>query len=51
MVIDSGAPSGQYRQASSAGEVLAAAQAMANGPALSAEEELAAQRKGWRVRP
>lgn len=47
----SGAPSGQYRQASSAGEVLAAAQAMANGPALSAEEELAAQRNGWRAAP
>ena len=48
---DSGAPSGQYRQASSAGDVLAAAQAMANGPALSAEEELAAQRNGWRASP
>lgn len=43
-----GAPAGEYRQAGSAGDVLAAAQAMAAGPALTAEEELAARRNGWR---
>lgn len=46
-----GAPAGEYRQAGSAGDVLAAAQAMAAGPALSAEEELAARRNGWRATP
>ncbi|QOV95748.1 anti-sigma factor [Novosphingobium sp. ES2-1] len=46
-----GAPAGEYRQAGSAGDVLAAAQAMAAGPALTAEEELAARRNGWRETP
>lgn len=46
-----GAQSGEYHQAGSAGDVLAAAQAMAAGPALSAEEELAARRNGWRATP
>lgn len=45
------APAGEYRQAGSAGDVLAAAQAMAAGPALTAEEELAARRNGWRETP
>lgn len=38
----------QYRQAASAGDILAQAQAMARGPALDAEAEREARAKGWK---
>jgi hypothetical protein len=44
-----GAQRGQYRMAgSSSAEIMAKAQEMASGPALSAEEEETAQANGWR---
>lgn len=48
--IGAGAASGQteYRMAGSETEILEAAQDMASGPALTAEEEAAALERGWR---
>jgi hypothetical protein len=44
-----GAQQGDYRMAgSSSAEIMARAQEMASGPALSAEEEQAARARGWR---
>lgn len=42
-----GPQQGEYRMASSEADIFAAAQAMAAGPALSAEEERAARAAGW----
>jgi hypothetical protein len=41
------AQSGEYRQATSAGEILARAQSLAAGPALDEAEEMAARARGW----
>lgn len=44
---EKGGAGNDFRQAASAGEVLATAQAMAAGPALDAQAEVAARRNGW----
>lgn len=42
------AETSEYRQAASAGDILARAQAMASGPALDAQEEARARALGWK---
>lgn len=44
---EKGGSGNDFRQAASAGEVLATAQSMASGPALDAQAEIAARRNGW----
>ncbi|WP_428028055.1 anti-sigma factor family protein [Altererythrobacter sp.] len=48
--VGSGSSSGgsEYRMAGSDGELMAIAQDMADGPALTSEDEVAARDKGWR---